>query len=544
MRILVFSVILALFGLVALGYNAFSSNLTSLKRLNQENLVWTSDQMKFELITLIHELERLTIPGSEASPKSVNDRFDILWSRIAQSEQGSVGKRLQDYDSNGEILAPLFATLKDLETDFVTIRADDLATISKLIDRLTTFEKPVYGFDRMVFLGEEALVADIRRQLWRSALFTALLTLAAFILTVGALFWVSRENTANKRMAAHNLELANEAEIANQAKSQFLNMMSHELRTPMNGVLGMISLAKQSGMPTPQLRLIEQAERSGQQMIAMLSDILDYSALQDNQMEVEKRPFSPSTLARSVEELFGSVAKREGIDFDVSVDASCPLRVEGDFSRLRQVVAHFSSYIVEMAGTDNVHLKFSHAKDQLEVKIQFAYRPNGSDSEEWNPDILLGKLANDPKQFASDALGPAVARGILDKMGGKVQLEQAPNKRISVLIFAPAKAMDDGELVVFIDTNSESLHTICRVGLAGVNVIIADESYAGQVHVVLFESGGQNETARREILAKRFPKAQFVSLGAANNPLDFSGQINLPVDIKALRTTVFDGLSA
>ena len=75
-------------------------------------------------------------------------------------------------------------------------------------------------------------------------------------------------------------------------------MMSHELRTPMNGVLGQLALAKSQGMPEKQLRLVEQAERSGQRMIGMLIDILDFSALQENQLAIDRRAFELSDYAK------------------------------------------------------------------------------------------------------------------------------------------------------------------------------------------------------------------------------------------------------
>ena len=539
---LITGVIAALFCLVALGYNAFNTNLTSLQRLNQENLVWTSDQLKYELSAFIQELVELegNVPGSSA--KNVNTRFDVFWSRVAQSEQGSLGERLRAYDADAKILPLVFQTLQENERDVVSISHEKPGAIRDLVTTFSALQKPLFDFDRKVFLGEEAFVAEIRGQLWRSALFTALLTLAAFVLTSAALIWVNRENNLNKDMAEHNLELAEAAEEANRAKSRFLAMMSHELRTPMNGVLGMISLAKQPGMAVPQMRLIEQAEKSGKQMIAMLSDILDYSALQDEEMELERKPFEPSRLADSVSELFGSVARREGIKFDVVIDPSCPERIAGDFRRLRQTVAHFASYIVEMAGTDNVEVRFAHANEELEVTINFDY--GDVSSETWRPELLLGTHTNDPDQFASDALGPAVARGILQQMGGKVQLGHSKDNRISVILIAPAKTIELDELRVHIVTNSAALRTICEVGLSGTNAVVVDQDFTGRIHVVLVETGGLDEMDRIKALSSQFRDALLVALGDPINPRDFDGKVSVPIDIAELRTSVLRTMSA
>ena len=542
MRTLITAIILALFGFVALGYNAFNTNLTSLQRLNQENLVWTSDQLKFELSAFTSELSMLYAGLDDHTPADVNNKFDIIWSRVAQSETGSVGARLRAYDEQSQTLPQLSKLMREVETEVVGLQADDKATIQSLLAQFEVFQGPLFDLDRKIFLGEEELVADIRSQLWTSAMFTAFLTFAAFILTTGALLWVNRENTRNKEMAEHNLELAEEADKANQAKSRFLTMMSHELRTPMNGVLGMISLAKQPGMAMPQLRLIEQAEKSGKQMISMLSDILDYAALQDKEMDLENKPFALSGLAEAVHELFGSVARREGIAFAVKVEKGCPERVTGDVKRLRQIVAHFSSYIVEMAGTDNVEIVLDHKDDTLRVAIGFDYG-HGQSSEVWRPEILLGTNNDDPAQFASDALGPAVARGILAKMGGKVQLGHSDGSRISVILTAPAKAVVIDEFLIHVETKSAALRTICEVGLNGSRSKIVPPDFTGKVDIVLIECGGLDEMERVKALSERFRNALLLALGPPINPSDFDGQIDVPIDIQELRTSVFQQIA-
>lgn len=539
MRMLVIGAITALFGLVALGYNAFTTNLSSLKQLNQESLVWTSDQLKFELSALTRELAKLDVGFEGTSPASVNTRFDIIWSRVAQSEKGSLGARLRAYDEEAGILPSLLTLLREVEADVVNLNADDSATIQTLIGRFEAMQRPIFDFDRKVFLGEEALVAEIRAQLWTSAMFTAIVTMAAFMLTSGALLWVSRENAKNKQMAEHNLELAEEADKANQAKSRFLTMMSHELRTPMNGVLGMISLAKQPGMAMPQLRLIEQAEKSGKQMISMLSDILDYAALQDKEMELDQKPFAVIGLASAVRELFGSVARREGISFDVVVDDKCPDRLTGDIKRLRQIVAHFASYIVEMAGTDNVEIRIGHSKDALRVSINFDYGASAPD-QAWRPEILLGVNNDDPTQFASDALGPAVARGILAQMGGSVHLGHAQGNRISVILKAPAREVVLDEILIHTETNSAALRTICEVGLSGTKAKIVPKDYQGTVDMVLMECGGLDEMERVQVLAAKHRNALLIALGDPINPSDFDDRITLPINIEDLRISVLE----
>ena len=101
----------------------------------------------------------------------------------------------------------------------------------------------------------------------------------------------------------------------------------------MNGVLGLLALVRQHGLSGQQTRLLDQVELSGTQMIDLLKDILDFSALQDGQLKLDKKPFETRRLVDAVRGMFEPVALREGIIFEAVADDSCPERVIGDFGK-------------------------------------------------------------------------------------------------------------------------------------------------------------------------------------------------------------------
>ncbi len=518
----------------------FRTNLTALEELNQENLDWSANRLLHELTSFQRELIKMEAGDPTATAASINRRYDILWSRLAQSNQGQVGERLNGYDQNGRVLQRLFKQVRDSENAVVNISPDDVDTLRRLRSEYLSFEPLVTDFKRTVFVGEQQRVAEVRLDINRSAFLTALATVAAFVTTGVALFQVSREARTNRQMAEDNLSLANAAEQANHAKSRFLTMMSHELRTPMNGVLGMLALTKQQGLPKQQLRLINQAETSGQQMIAMLSDILDYSAIQDNRMALENKPFEPAQLADAIRGLFGSVARREGINFNVDCADDCPERVSGDFRRLRQIVGHFASYIVETAGTEEIEIAIGHEANNLRVAISFDYSSLDGKDNTWHPEILLGTRQNTDDQFATDALGPAVARGVLEQMGGTIRLDHPKSDRIAILLTIPAEIVDIKVLNILIDTQSAALLTICKVALQNENTAIVESDSSEVIHKVLIEAGGHNELDRVQKMAARYPNALLIALGNPINPSDFDGSVAIPLDISELRDSVLE----
>ena len=530
--------VVSLFGLAGLGYDAYRTNLRSLDRLNQERLSWSSAQLQVEYLRFINALNSLQSGNGTTTAQNVQNRFDILWSRLALTQRGSVGARMREYDQHDGAIGQLFDLLKAEEEKVVNLDPDDRATLAYLVETFSEQASNMRDFNRIVFNSEERALAQIRSDLGQSSFFTAIAIMAAFLIGGLLVILVSNENIRSRRIAARNLALAREADKANQAKSSFLTMMSHELRTPMNGVLGMLALTKESGLAESQSRLIEQAERSGQQMIAMLGDILDFASLQDQEIVFVKKPFEPRQLAAAVGELFGSVARREGIDFDVKCAPSCPNKIEGDFRRLRQIIAHFASYIVDTAGTRRVEISLMHDDGNLGVAIDFDYGAPTGTTEIWRPDIILGARDMADDKFASDALGPAVARGLLDQMGGEVRLAFRDGDSISIVINVPAKEVILRSPVVHIETRSRSLNTICRMALAGEEFRIHTPESSDPVNIVLLEAGGMHEADNIARMSKAHPSALLFAIGAAMNPSEFDGVIATPLDISALQQSM------
>ena len=139
--------------------------------------------------------------------------------------------------------------------------------------------------------ADGAAGAQVRERIQSSARTTAVISLAAVLISVLSLFLILRENRRQRQIAEMSRRSAEQAELASRAKSRFLTMMSHELRNPLNGVLGPLALLGQSDMAGEQQRLVVQAQQSGQSMLQMLSGLLDYGEMQDGRFHLRSEPF-------------------------------------------------------------------------------------------------------------------------------------------------------------------------------------------------------------------------------------------------------------
>lgn len=501
-----------------------------------EDITWTSSQLEMELNKFRESLIRFQLDETEVDAGDVNSRFDILWSRLALFQQGRVGDRLAKYDRETNIVSRLFDRMKELDRRVVDLQNGDKVEAALLLAEFDTFPAELSEFSRLVTLGEETQGRIIRERLRTDVNITMFLSAMATIVALATLAYINWKSLRFERLAEKNRELAVIAEDASKAKSSFLTMMSHELRTPMNGVLGLLALSKQYDVQPQQFRLIEQAEQSAQKMVALLADILDFSALQSDEITLKSKPFEISYLAEAVKSKFEPLARREGISFDVATSSECPKRIKGDYRRLRQAFSHLTEYIVETAGAQEIQLDFSCNDGLLMMELSFEYTSEGG---AWTPDLIMGEPRNDGETFATDALGPAIARGIIMAMKGRIRVDNPVGNRICVVATVPVEEVLLKELCVLVLSNSEAMDAICRAAIKGDDVVFKQQDDRKDVHIVLIEAGNQNEATFLQTATTDYPDALIVALGEPYVAEPFDFVIALPLDFKELRALVF-----
>jgi len=534
-RYVVLVVFLAASGLVILGYNSFRKDVAAMQAASLEDITWMSYQLEQELNRFRESLLRFQIEGSGADVDEVNNRFDILWSRIGVFNQGGIGERLRKYDRETRIVPRLFDDMKAVDRRIIELTQGDRVEAAKLLVVFNPYAEEVRTFSRNVTLGEELRGREIRQQLQSGVNRTSFLGFLAIGIAVVSLAYINRESMRFKRLADTNMKLADAADKASRAKSKFLTMMSHELRTPMNGVLGLLALSKQNAVRQSQIRLIEHAEQSSQQMMDLLVDILDLSALHSDEIKLEVKPFEVALLATSVREKFTPVAKREGVSFSVPTPQDCPRHLQGDFRRLRQIYVYLLQYVIETAGVRDAEMKLSCEGGSLFMRLSFAYL---SDGGAWAPDLILGEEERGEDLFMTDALGPAIARGGIEAMHGSLQVDNTADERITVIVSIPVEEYVTTALNIAVLSNSDAMGAICRAALADMDVNFLQEDENDPVHIALIEAGGATE---RDFLAQaqqNYPTARLIALGAPVDVEAFDSTVSLPLNFREIRDVV------
>ena len=223
------------------------------------------------------------------------------------------------------------------------------------------------------------------------------------------------------------------AEAAVMAKGEFLATMSPEIRTPLNGLVPMLDLLMHSRMPPDQMELVRTAFTSSHQMLRIVDDILDYSKLEADKLELETTGFNLREVLESIITLMERPAEAKGLRLLLNIEQGVRLPVRGDPVRLRQVVSNLISNAVKFTERGSVtlnvkRLRESAAQHQLRFEVRDTGIGIGQDAQERLFQAFSQADASTTRLYGGTGLGLAICQRIVTLMGGSIGVESEPGQ--------------------------------------------------------------------------------------------------------------------
>src|SRR5881409_420067 len=234
------------------------------------------------------------------------------------------------------------------------------------------------------------------------------------------------EDISDRKAAEQAMRAARDlAERVARARSAFLANMSHEMRTPMNAVLGFVELVLDTELAPEQRRALELVRSSSEELLTILNDILDYSKIEAEHLELESIPFDLPKVVHATATLLAVRAREKHLELTVDVLPDVPQMVRGDPTRVRQVLMNLIGNAIKFTDQGEVDVSASVARrDGGAATVQFRVRDTGIGISPEQLGTIFQEFtqadASMTRRYGGTGLGLAISRRLVARMGGEL----------------------------------------------------------------------------------------------------------------------------
>lgn len=253
--------------------------------------------------------------------------------------------------------------------------------------------------------------------------------------------------TSRKAMEKALLVAKESAETANQAKSRFLSTMSHEIRTPMNTILGMVDVLRATPLTERQAEFLCTLESAGEDLLHLLSDILELSMIESGTLGLERVAFDPVELQRQVLEMVREQAERKGLALAGTAAEDVPRAMMGDPTRLRQVLVNLLGNAIKFTPQGQVRLEVRRLAGQaLRDELLFAVTDTGIGIAPEQQHAIFEPFtqadASTTRAYGGSGLGLTVSSLLVAGMGGRLWVESRPGQGSTFFCAVPLESRE------------------------------------------------------------------------------------------------------
>jgi PAS domain S-box-containing protein len=278
-----------------------------------------------------------------------------------------------------------------------------------------------------------------------------------------------------RTMIDNVIQASRKAEEAAQSKQQFMSTMSHEIRTPLNEVIGITNLLLQGNPREDQMDFIKTLRFSGNHLLTLVNDVLDYNKMESGKIVFEQAQFSLNDFLKDILRTYSFRSKSKNLEFDIIKENELPSEVIGDSIRLNQILSNLLSNALKFTQKGSIHVIIKEIeRKNKKSRIEFLVRDTGLGIPKDKHDMIFESFTqaspDTTRHYGGTGLGLAICKKLIELQGGKINVESEPDKGSTFRFVLSFGIPEIGSKVETTET-AESF-----TGLEGKRILVAEDN--------------------------------------------------------------------